>query len=729
MKAVRLLIFVLACAVVGWTATTPVDRRDYTPAGSDFTVATGDFNGDGILDIVTAGTDNPGTISVLLGKGDGTFAANPIVSLAGVIYPDSAAVGDFNHDGKLDLVFVATFDVEVLFGNGDGTFGLAQTILQTNGTINYLDVRDMNGDGNPDVLVSGVGRVYMLLGTGQGTFQAPIQLAYGGYFVTGDFNGDGNLDIAMGEVLNGTSFVVLLGKGDGTFRDPILVYGNGVPFAAGDLNGDGKLDLVLNFNAATYSVVLGNGDGTFQAPTAVDYTPPTGSEAIIPVLVDLNRDGNPDLIIRTQSLATNEDCCGITVLQGNGDGTFGARWDFEAGPYPSLAVNKLMAVADFDGEGDPDLALGGGILFGQGCVSVLLGDGHGGFHEHLPRYSAGSSAAAAPPASVATGDFNRDGTADVASVFYGGNQVAVLLGNGKGVLGAAHYYDVGSGPGAVAVGDFNLDGKLDLVTANHTGNDVTVILGIGDGAFQSPIHTAVGNAPSALAVADFNRDGKPDVAVTNSGSNDVVILLGKGDGTFSNTYSVAVQNGPNAIAVGDFNRDGNPDLAITNLQSQSVTILLGNGDGTFRNVGTLAVTAAPSSIAVGDFNRDGNPDLAVAIGSATTETNAVLVAEGNGDGTFQPWAHWKVGILPSSIAVADFNLDGNPDLVTANSLTSDISVLFGNGDGTFQSATNLGADYFALALAVADFSNDGKPDVVVANPLDGRLTMMINPIR
>jgi hypothetical protein len=480
---------------------------------------------------------------------------------------------------------------------------------------------------------------------------------------------------------------------------------------------------VLNNNAATFSAVLGNGDGTFQAPSAIDYTPPTGSEAIIPVLADLNRDGNPDLIIRTQSLVTNADCCGITVLQGNGDGTFGARQDFQAGPYQSLAVTKLMAVADFDGDGAPDLALGGAI------VSVLLGDGHGGFHEHLPRYSVGSSASAAPPASVATGDFNRDGTADVVSVSYGGNQVAVLLGNGRGVLGAAHYYDVGSGPVAVAVGNFNLDGKADLVTVNQTGNDVTVILGIGDGAFQSPIHTAVGNAPSAFAVADFNRDGKPDVAVANSASNDVTILLGKGDGTFSNTYSVAVQNSPNAIAVGDFNRDGNPDLAVTNLQSQSVTILLGYGDGTFRNVGTLSVTAALYSIAVGDFNRDGKLDLAVAGGSTATEANAVLVAEGNGDGTFRPWAPWKVGSLPSSIAVADFNLDGNPDLVTANSLTSDISVLFGNGDGTFQPATNLGADYFALALAVADFDNDGKPDVVVANPVDGRLTMMINPIR
>jgi hypothetical protein len=193
---------------------------------------------------------------------------------------------------------------------------------------------------------------------------------------------------------------------------------------------------------------------------------------------------------------------------------------------------------------------------------------------------------------------------------------------------------------------------------------------------------------------------------------------------------VGVGTGPNALAVGDFNRDGKLDLAVTNLTSQTVSILLGNGDGTFRSGASLPVIAAPYSIAIGDFNQDGKVDLAVPVayqgGASAGAVNAVLVAQGNGDGTFQAWSQWNVAMGPSHIAIGDFNLDGHLDLVTANSINNDISVLFGNGDGTFRPALNLGADYFVSALAVADFNGDGKPDVVVANPADGRLTMMLN---
>jgi hypothetical protein len=738
MNAPNLLALALSLTLVSQAATTPADRRDYTPVGSAFNVATGDFNGDGILDIISTGNNSPGSVSVLLGNGDGTFAARPIVSPAGTYYPSALAVGDFNNDGKLDLVAAIEtnggFAVEIILGNGDGTFQAPTIILQTNGSINYLQAVDINRDGNIDVMVSngGLGVINIALGTGQGTFLTPVQLNYGAYFVTGDFNGDGKLDIAVSRELYGRTFSVLLGNGDGTFSTPVPMVANGAPSAAVDLNNDGKLDLVLNFNAQTYSVSLGNGDGTFQAPIPVSFKPPSGSDAAIPLLLDVNRDGKPDLVIRQQaSPGGTSDCCAVYVLLGKGDGTFGPARSFQAGPYFSLAISPLIAAADFNGDGNPDLALGGGILFGQGSVSVLLGDGRGGFHEQQARFSYGVATSPLPPASVAAGDFNRDGAKDVAAVNPLTNQVAVLLGNDRGALGAARQYPAGLGPAAVAVADFNLDGKPDLVTANSAGNDVTVMLGNGDGTFQAPAHSAAGQGPAAIAVADFNHDGKPDVAVANSGSNDVTILLGNGDGTFGNSYSVGAGTGPNAIAVADFNGDGKLDLAVTSVKSQMVSILLGNGDGTFRSVGTMGVIAPPYSIVVGDFNQDGKPDLAVAAayqgGASTTAVNVVSVAQGNGDGTFQAWSQWKVAMGPSQIAIGDFDRDGHLDLVTANAITNDISVLFGKGDGTFRPVVSLGADYFASALAVADFNGDGKLDVVVANPADSRLTMMLNP--
>jgi hypothetical protein len=450
--------------------------------------------------------------------------------------------------------------------------------------------------------------------------------------------------------------------------------------------------------------------------------------------VDVNRDGNSDLIIRQQQSpsASLSDCCAVYILLGNGDGTFGSPRSFEAVPYYSLATNILMVAADFNGDGNPDLALGGGILFGQGSVSILLGDGHGGFGDQFPRYPYAAASLPPPHASVAVGDFNRDGAMDAAAVNPVSNEVAVLLGNGRGALDGARQFAAGSGPAAVAVADFNRDDKADLVTANSTGNDVTVMLGNGDGTFQPPMHTAVGTAPVAIVVADFNLDGKPDVAVANSGSNDVTILLGTGLGTFGRSYGVGVGTGPDGIAVGDFNGDGKPDLAVTNLASQTVSILLGNGDGTFRSAGDLPVVAAPYAIAIGDFNLDGKLDLAVAVayqGHANAPAiNAVLVAEGNGDGTFQPWTQWDVAMGPAAIVVGDFNLDGRPDVITANSITNDISVLLGSGDSQFRPLVNVGADYFASALAVADFNGDGKPDLVVADPANGRLTVLLNPV-
>jgi hypothetical protein len=717
MKSPKIVAFALTCALAGHAATTPTDRRDYTPAGSALNVATGDFNGDGILDIVSTNDSGPGSVSVLLGRGDGTFAARPIISHAG-FFPSAVAAGDFNHDGKLDLVVaIGIFNLEMLLGNGDGSFQPPVSILQTSGSISYLQSIDVNGDGNADVLVAngGLQQVIILPGTGSGTFLSPIVLSYGAYFVTGDFNGDGKLDLAVSGQLYSARFSILLGNGDGTFRPPVEGSGLGAPFAAEDLNHDGKLDLVLSYNALSYSVLLGNGDGTFQAPIPVAYRPASGSEAIIPLLVDVNRDGNPDLIVRQQTLGSS-DCCAVSVLLGNGDGTFGQARSFQASPYSSLAANILMVAGDFNGDGKLDLALGGD------CVSVLLGDGRGGFNETLPRFPYGSRNLPPPHASVAAADFDRNGAIDVAAVNPLTNQVAILLGNGHGILGAATQYPAGEGPAAVAVADFNLDGKPDLVTANSVGNDVTVMLGNGNGSFQAPQHAGAGTAPVAIVVADFNRDGLPDVAVAGSGSGDVTILLGRGDGTFGNSYSAGVGDGPNAIAVGDLNGDGKLDLAVTNLTSQTVSILLGNGDGTFQNGGSIPINSAPSSIAIADFNQDGKPDLAVVV------ANAVWVAQGNGDGTFQPWAQWSVATGPAGLVVADFNLDGRLDLITANTVTNDISVLLGNGDGTFRPALNLGADYFATALAAADFNGDGKPDLVVANPADGRVTMMLNAI-
>jgi hypothetical protein len=327
------------------------------------------------------------------------------------------------------------------------------------------------------------------------------------------------------------------------------------------------------------------------------------------------------------------------------------------------------------------------------------------------------------PQSIAVGDFNRDGIADLAVANAGSNSVTILLGNGDGTFtpAANSPVTVGSDPSSVTVGDFNGDGIPDLAVANMYTGTVTILMGSGDGTFipalNSPV--SVGNEPFSIAVSDFNRDGIPDLAVANWGSNTLTILLGNGDGTFTPAANSPVSAGiyPDSIAVGDFNRDGIPDLAVVNDNASLMTILLGNGDGTFYAAPSSPVTVGynSTSVAMGDFNGDGKPDLAV----SSFIDSAMTILLGNGDGTFTPATKspFSAGYNPQSVAVGDFNGDGIADLAVANAGVSPVIILLGNGDGTFTPAPNSPVSTASThqSVAVGDFNADGISDFVVAN--------------
>src|SRR5262249_42858225 len=264
------------------------------------------------------------------------------------------------------------------------------------------------------------------------------------------------------------------------------------------------------------------------------------------------------------------------------------------------------------GDGVQDLAVaneGTPPSFTGGNVSVLLGNGDGTFQGAV-NFGAGTNTV-----SVAVGDFNGDGVQDlaVANVVTLPNSfdssVSVLLGNGDGTFQSAVNFGAGRAPVSVAVGDFNGDGVQDLAVANAVSNDVSVLLGNGDGTFQSAVNFGAGTNTVSVAVADFNGDGVQDLAVANGSSFMVSGMLGKGDGTVqaSRNYRIEGFEGSQSVAVGDFNGDGVQDLAVG-----GVSVLLGNGDGTFQ--AALNFGAGTASVAVGDFNGDGVQDLAVANG-------------------------------------------------------------------------------------------------------------------
>ena len=373
---------------------------------------------------------------------------------------------------------------------------------------------------------------------------------------------------------------------------------------------------------------------------------------------------------------------------------------------PSGLTPTSVAVRDFNGDGIPDLAVAN---FGSGTVTILLGTGNGMFTS--PANS--PVTVGAEPSSVAVGDFNGDGVADLAVTNYGSGTVTILLGTGNGTFTAAPNSPlVGSGPNSVVVGDFNEDGLQDLAVANTSGDSVTILLGNGNGTFTpatgSPVLT--GNSPVSVTEGDFNGDGIVDLAVANVGDGTVTILLGNGDGTFTPAANspVSVGSEPSSVAVGDFNADGIADLAVTNYGGESVTILLGNGNGTFTSAANSPVTvgSGPSSIVIGDFNGDLIPDLAVANYGA----NSLSVLLGNGNGTFTAApSNWATGGGPGFLAVGDFNGDGLADLAVASEGSNTVTLL----QSAMQSASAT-APTIALPLGsgvhqvVADYTGDSN---------------------
>lgn len=271
------------------------------------------------------------------------------------------------------------------------------------------------------------------------------------------------------------------------------------------------------------------------------------------------------------------------------------------------------------------------------------------------------------------------------------------------------------------------------------GGSVGVLLGNGDGTFPPATTYDSGGAVSIfVAVADLNDDGKPDLVVVNRDSDNIGVLLGNGDGTFRPAVTYGSGSGsPLMVAVSDVNGDGKPDLLVAHFCSGPincdglVSVLLGNGDGTFQPAvtyasGQLFIPPASARLAVAELNGDGKPDLIVEDTECCKSANgAVSVLLGNGDGSFQPFIMYKSGAggWGTSVAVADVNGDGKPDIVatdqcaSANCLNNGlVAVLLGNGDGTLQAAQAYSAGGFLTnSVAVADVNGDGKPDLVVAN--------------
>jgi uncharacterized protein YjdB len=779
------------------------------PVGSgpwDITVA--DVNDDGIPDVVVG---NQANLVVFLGNGDGTLRTGPsttiVVSLTGSTFTGQLLQGDLNGDGKMDVVVQSSSGpTYALLGIGNGTFTSAITLQ---GTYTGAGIGDFNRDGRLDLLLINGSSINFLAGNGDGTFQAPVTSpgTYGaGAIATGDFNGDGKLDIVV--PLN-NNFGVQLGNGDGTFQ-PVSTppYGpSGGGFLVADFNGDGKLDILTG----SY-LLLGNGDGTFVQSYIPDYygilaagSFGTGGRVDIigsayggitvefgvrPSTLTLAATPNPGTLGQPVTLTaaiTPTNATGTVTFYDNNAviGTAPVVSGIAAFTTSSLAANRHVMVAGYLGDTQTEsnyteglnvfingsastvtLAVPAGpatygqpsklsativpstatgeITFFEGTKilgSSVLSNGSAGLTTPLldsgldpiraiytgsSTFTAGIASAVtnlqvnavpagafepgpSPPAPLSfgplaatVGDVNRDGIPDL--VVVGTEQVCAYLGIGNGTFAQAWCSTIqGSyqqSPGVIVIADFNGDGIPDLGVM--VGEISAVFNGNGDGTFTLSSNRFPFSFYNAAAVADMNLDGVPDVIGYGS---ELVVNLGNGNGTFFTVYGPAGAIGLAAsLAIADFNNDGKPDVAVTG-DSENAAVFLGNGDGTLQSPVSVVAVGQPEYLIAADFNHDGKADLAMI---TDYPGSGLSIALGNGDGTFQTAVSYPMSLYnPLGIVSGDFNGDGNPDIVISNNQM--VSVYYGNGDGTLQPAVTV--EVPLPYLAVADFNGDGRTDL------------------
>lgn len=826
LRAVTCLVGVGLCVVLGGVparALTFDVRFELGPAigvaaGADAgvqSIALGDLDNDGKADLVVLSRADDEAL-VFTSAGDGKFEDSDDLITGSA--PSAVVITDVDVDGNADLVVTNATDrtVSVFFGDGDGTFEESPDEPSVSADPIGIAAADFDGKDGPDLAVLTATVVCTLRNTPDHTY-VPFSdsqkcFSTGGQgskvVATGDFDGDGDFDLA---VLNRTSKTVSLFLNDGagkfTASRPatFAVPEDSRDMALGRVDGDSIDDLVVmafDVDKAIDNVktLFGRSNGRFEDPAAT-----TQFESTSVALGDFNDDGCLDLI------SPNTSTISPSLLRNNCDGTF----EFSAIQPPGAErIGRGIATktADFAGDGLTDFVIlkedGTEVVPAVNVVRQPTTVPTGPTRSETPTPTGGipatstitgtftptptptavptaplgrcdidvnarATVAGTPTATptrvavtqlvaVASGDFDRDGWQDVAVLDRGRARVLVFSMRTLGPsnpscptsaqIGAARREIVLSGqPSAITAGDVNKDGKQDLVVVGSdliakTGgkfvDGVAILYGDGLGNFGSKQSLELGESadPRSVFLSDVDRNGRLDILTANSGrdSNGVTIWYQQGAGSFSST--LLPMTNPSLVMTSDLNRDSRPDVIVASEEQGTLSVLVQGAPSPsftcptdrvvqgFCRLDSLQLDGSPTSLDAADFNHDVVPEIAVARRAADGTGTAVIVActvRSDGDMSIDVSRTLDTGPRPSAVVASDFNQDGIPDLMIANSSSDDLTSYYAAADGTFPTRLAplvVGAE--PVALSAADFDRDGRTDVVTVNAVDSTLSFM-----
>ncbi len=696
---------------------------------------------------------------------------------------DTIASADFNGDGVLDSVTISYIRSNsdsgvssesrymiVNLGNGDGTFQPPVRYDYPSRTGNddgaSLLAMDFDRDGKMDLLAldrvsNGQNPLYFSKGRGDGTFANTLRMNFTTPFSTmraADFNGDGKIDLVVQERQQ-NALGVLFGNGDGTFANTVDIYsfpssGFSVDaYTFGDLDDDNDLDVAIgDWGRSRITVLTNRGDKTFSVGADFPSQLPNGETGIAfnpsaVVIGDFSGDGKADIAYATYSQSNPGGGIGLYVGDGSGTQFTYQLAQTDLLPYRLQAINTSSAPIDIDHDGDLDLLLMSNGSSGavQSGIVIGLNDGHGRFFttNYLDSGNGINQQNGASNNSttvgIIVGDYNRDGMLDLLAAesnqSFGADysRLSVMLADQPGKLRAPTAMPMERAAfGSVAflmTGDFNNDGIADVWGPQHQGVSITR-LGNGDGTFRAGITATpyIGNEILGTGfVADLNNDGNQDVMWIGGGGIQggpgprYLVALGNGDGTFQISYAQSAV--ARTIEPGDFNHDGFVDFAARG--DHNFVIMLNNPvrPGTFTQ--SVQVPLDPvgedsTAFEVNDFDGDGSLDVVAILTDSNRPPHRLQFYHGNGDGTVKAPVTTSVLnntelLFPKWLASGDLNADGIVDLVLTGAY-SRAAVLVGKGDGTFGDPTvYVAGSFFAgfgTDLLLRDVNGDGKLDLV-----------------